>query len=61
MSIKKELIAASKKVESPVVRIKLAEVIKLIEPIKDNIGLKDEIVSSILQYYDLIDELKSVN
>jgi hypothetical protein len=61
MSIKKELIDASKKVESPVIRIKLAEVIKLIEPIKDNIGLKDEIISGILQYYDLIDELNSVN
>jgi hypothetical protein len=59
-SIKKELINLSKTVESPVVAIKLNEVIKLISPIKDNIGVKDEIVSGILQYYDLIDELKSI-
>jgi len=59
-SIKKELTNLSKTVESPVVAIKLNEVIKLISPIKDNIGVKDEIVSGILQYYDLIDELKSI-
>jgi hypothetical protein len=59
-SIKKELLGLSKKVESPVIAIKLNEVIKLIVPIKDNIGVKDEVVTSILQYYDLIDELKSI-
>jgi hypothetical protein len=59
-SIKKELISLSKTVESPVISIKLNEVIKLISPIKENIGVKDETITSILQYYDLIDELKSV-
>jgi len=59
-SIKKELISLSKSVESPVISIKLNEVIKLISPIKENIGVKDETITSILQYYDLIDELKSV-
>jgi len=60
VAIKKELTTISKTVESPVIRIKLTEVIKLIEPIKENIGLKDEVVYGILQYYDLIDELKSI-
>lgn len=59
-SIKKELTSLSKSVESPVIAIKLNEVIKLISPIKENIGIKDETITSILQYYDLIDELKSV-
>jgi len=60
LGIKKQLISLSKTVESPVIAIKLNEVIKLITPIKENIGIKDEIISGILQYYDLIDELKSV-
>jgi hypothetical protein len=60
-SIKKELTALSNKVESPVIKIKLTEVIKLITPIKENIGVKNEIIAGILQYYDLIDELKSIN
>jgi hypothetical protein len=60
-SIKKELVSLSKTVESPVISIKLNEVIKLISPIKENIGIKDETISGILQYYDLIDELKSIN
>jgi len=59
-SIKKELINLSQTVESPVIAIKLNEVIKLIAPIKENIGIKDETITSILQYYDLIDELKSI-
>ena len=60
LGIKKQLISLSKTVESPVIAIKLNEVIKLITPIKENIGIKDEIISGILQYYDLIYELKSV-
>jgi hypothetical protein len=60
VAIKKELTTISKTVESPVIRIKLTEVIKLIEPINENIGLKDEVVYGILQYYDLIDELKAI-
>ena len=60
LGIKKQLTSLSKTVESPVIAIKLNEVIKLITPIKENIGVKDEIISGILQYYDLIDELKSV-
>ena len=58
--IKKELIQISKEVDNAVIKIKLTEVVKLIVPIKENIGVKDEIIASILQYYDLIDELKSI-
>ena len=41
------------------IAIKLNEVVKLIAPIKDSIGVKDDVLSGMLQYYDLIDELKS--
>jgi hypothetical protein len=58
--IKTELFQISKSVDNPVIKIKLTEVLKLIKPIRENIGVKDEIISSILQYYDLIDELKSI-
>ena len=61
VDIKKELQGLSKTVESPVVKIKLSEVIKLIAPIKENISVKDEIITGILGYYDLIEELKSIN
>jgi hypothetical protein len=60
VEIKKELTQLSKTVESPVVKIKLSEAIKLIVPIKENITIKDEIVASLLQYYELIDEIKSI-
>ena len=60
VDIKKELTQLTKTVESPVVKIKLSEAIKLIVPIKENITIKDEIVTSILQYYELIDEIKSI-
>lgn len=58
--IKTELKKLKESVESPVVKIKLSEVIKLISPIKENISIKDETITSIMQYYDLIDELKSI-
>ena len=56
--IKKELTELVKIEKDQVTKIKLTEVIKLIKPIKDNIGVKDEVVSSILQYYSLIDQLR---
>jgi len=33
-------------------------VIKFISPIKENQSIKDEVITGILQYFDLIDELK---
>ena len=41
-----------------VTKIKLEEVLKFINPIKENQSVKDEIITGILQYFDLIDELK---
>ena len=37
----------------------LEEVLKFVTPIKDNQSIKDETITGILQYFDLIDELKN--
>ncbi len=57
-SIKTELIELKKSTKDPVVKIKLDEVVKFIKPIKENQSIKDETITGILQYCDLIDELK---
>lgn len=58
--IKKQLVEMSKTVEDKTTAIKLKEVSKLIKPIQENESIKDETVSTLLQYYDLINEIKSV-
>jgi hypothetical protein len=57
-SIKSELIELKESTKDQVVKIKLEEVLKFIRPIKENQSIKDETISGILQYCDLIDELK---
>lgn len=59
-TVKKELISLSETIEDQVTSIKIKEVVKLIKPLKENETIKDEIVTSLLQYYDLIRELKRV-
>lgn len=58
--IKSTLVEMSKSVEDQVTAIKLKEVVKFIKPIHENETLKDETVSTLLQYYDLINEIKSI-
>lgn len=57
-TIKKELTTLKESTKDPVVKIKLEEVLKFIKPIKENQSIKDEVITGILQYCDLIDELK---
>lgn len=57
-TIKKELTTLKESTKDPVVKIKLEEVLKFIKPIKENQSIKDEMITGILQYLDLIDELK---
>ena len=59
--IKTTLVDLSKSVEDQVTSIKLKEVVKLIKPIHENESIKDETVSTLLQYYDLINEIKKVD
>jgi len=58
--IKSTLVEMSNSVKDQVTAIKLKEVVKFIKPIHENETLKDETVSTLLQYYDLINEIKSV-
>jgi hypothetical protein len=59
--IKNQLVEISNSVNDQVTSIKLKEVVKLIKPIKENENIKDDTVSTMLQYYDLISELKKVD
>jgi hypothetical protein len=57
--IKLELVTIYKGIEDPVTKIKLAETVKLLKPISQNGFVKDEQISSVLQYMELIEVLKS--
>jgi hypothetical protein len=59
--IKQELIEQTEKVKDKVTKIKTQEVIKFIKPLKEGIAIKDETITGLLQYYELIDELKRVS
>jgi hypothetical protein len=59
--IKQELIEQTQKVEDKVTKIKAEEVVKFIKPLKEGIAIKDETITGILQYCELIDELKRVS
>ena len=59
--IKAELTRLKESTQDQVVKIKLDEVLKFVSPIKENQSIKDETITGILQYFDLIDELKKSN
>lgn len=59
--IKQELIEQTQKVEDKVTKIKAEEVVKFIKPLKEGIAIKDETITGLLQYCELIDELKRVS
>lgn len=56
--IKTELTELKDKSRDQVTKIKLEEVLKFIKPLKEGHSIKDETITGILQYCDLIDELK---
>jgi len=56
--IKTELTELKNTTNDAIIKIKLEEVIKFVLPIKENQSIKDEVITGILQYFDLIDELK---
>ena len=59
--IKTELEELRTNTQDKVIKIKLDEVLKFVMPIKENQTIKDEVITGILQYCDLIDELKKTN
>lgn len=56
--IKAELIELKNTTKDQVTKIKLEEVLKFIKPLNESHTIKDETITGILQYCDLIDELK---
>jgi hypothetical protein len=56
--IKTELVEIKKGIEDKVTVIRLNETIKLLNPIKQNESIKDDAISNLLQYIELIDILK---
>ena len=59
--IKLELTELNKNVADEVTRIKIEEVIKVLPELGKTSKVKDEDLTNLLQYYDLIEELKNAN
>jgi hypothetical protein len=57
-SIKKSLVELSKKVDDKVLKIKLTEVARLTNEITTSPRIKDEHISSMIKYYELISHLE---
>jgi hypothetical protein len=58
--MKKELVTLAKTVDDKVTKIKLTEVVKQIDTLYKGREVKDEQVSAMLNYYELISELKNL-
>ena len=57
--VKQTLLRLSGKVENPVTVIKLQEVLKNIQPISNKQNIKDDHLISLMQYCELVKELKN--
>ena len=57
--VKKKITSYSKKIEDKVVAIKLNETKNMIKPLTKNLMVQDKDVSNLLNYYELINELKT--
>ena len=60
LSIKEQVFELSSKVKDDVVKIKLDEVSKFITPLDNKEKIKDSHLVNLMQYYDLVNELKSL-
>jgi hypothetical protein len=59
--IKEELLTLNKKTKNKVTKIKINEIISIITPPAKNAKITDNDLVDLLQYYDLINELETVN
>jgi len=59
--VKTELTGLLESVTDKVIRIKLTEAIKLIKPINTNESVKDESLIGLMEYYQLVEELKAID
>ena len=59
-NLKKEIINLNKKTSDPIIKIKLNEVVKMLKFISKTNNVKNDDVVNLLQYCELINELKEV-
>ena len=59
MEVRVELTAIKTKTEDKVLEIKLNEVLNFVKPLAPNEAIKDESLVGLMQYYQLISELKA--
>lgn len=59
--VKVELLSLAGKVTDKVIQIKLTEAIKLIKPININEAVKDDALVGLLEYHQLVEELKAIH
>jgi hypothetical protein len=60
VSIKKELLALNKTVTDKTTQIKINEVVNILKPLDKNQNVKDDNIIALLQFHELIAELKNV-
>jgi hypothetical protein len=59
--IRDELAVLNKKTKNQVTKIKINEIISIVTPLAKNAKVTDNDLVDLLQYYDLINELETVN
>ena len=60
LEVKTELVHIKSNVGDKVLQIKLNEVLNFIKPLGPNDSIKDEVLIGLMQYYQLINELKAI-
>ena len=60
LEVKTEIIGFKENTKDKVLQIKLNEVLNFIKPIAVNESIKDEVLIGLMQYYQLISELKAI-
>jgi len=61
LEVKTELTVLKESAKDKVLQIKLNEVLNFIKPMGQNDAIKDEVLIGLMQYYQLIGELKANN
>jgi len=59
-SIKLELVELNKKVTDRTTKIKITEIVNLLKPLDKNQNVKDDNIIALLQFHQLVEELKTV-
>jgi len=61
LEVKTEITSLKATTKDKVLQIKLNEVLNFIKPMSPNEAIKDEVLIGLMQYYQLISELKAIN